>query len=853
MLKYRCTIGVGFHVSPHQYRAISFDNGPVSFQDVDFLDENSVIRVGMNIDYPPHIMTSMFRNYVLIAWRSLLKNKLFSLINIFGLALSVSVCMIVLVRMIDAFEYDTFHHDGGSIYRITSKITNPQGDNWTLASSPLPLKTYLLGDGVEANSMTHFYPAIQVTAKDRSREFAVRGVFIEPSFFAVFGFTCPSGNAEKALTAPNRVLLSQALAEKFYEQNDPTGKTLTLGNLGEFEIAGVISTPPAKSHIAYDVFVSMATVPILERQGILPTKLENWDSFEQGYTYVRIGDATARRSLESKLARAAAEINKTSAEKNKQGNSGSFDFALQPLAAITPGSPDIYNDIGRGTSRGSLLAEGGIVLVILLAACFNYTNLSIARALTRGKEVGIRKLSGAQRWQIFAQYIVEAVLISLFATFLANGILGVILEFKPFNDGYEMVPDVRIGFKLLSVFAGFAVFAGLLAGAIPAWILSSFRPARILRGIGSEKLMGNLSFRKVLMVFQFSLSLVILVFLTVFYRQFDFLSKADPGFYRKNIALIPAGEHPEVTATGLDKIPGIRSTAFTSARFGTGGRVKASRESVDQLGVSMEAYDCDRAWIDMMRLRFVAGTYFHKGAGTVVISEKAAVALGFKSADEAVGALIYLHDSIRATINGVVKDIYTQGYGNAIQPLLFKEGHGELPYIAVETTQNASQMMTALEQVWKKQNPGHSFELRWLDVEMEKENDKSATISLLGFLGFMTVAIASLGLLGLVVYTVDTRRKEISIRKIIGATVHQIVTLLSAGFIKLLLLSGAIALPSGYLLSNFFLMNFVNRITLGVPELLLCFAFLLAIGLITILSQTWKASQENPSRNLRSE
>ncbi|HEY5749796.1 MAG TPA: FtsX-like permease family protein [Chryseolinea sp.] len=793
----------------------------------------------------------MFKNYVLIAWRSLLKNKLFSFINIFGLALSVSVCMIVLLRMVDAFEYDIFHPGRESIYRITSTITDPKGGSWTLASSPLPLEQVLLSDGIAARNITHFYPAIHVTASDRSREFAVKGVFIEPSFFSVFGFTCKYGNAEKAIAVANCVLLSQMVAEKFYGQQDPTGKTLTLGDLGEFEIAGVISTPATKSHIAYDVFVSMATVPALERKNLLPAKLGNWDSFEQGYTYIRIDDAAARRSVQGKLARTAVEATKTSREMKQEGNGRSFEFALQPLDDITPNPPNIYNDIGRGTSRGSLLAEAGIVFIILLAACFNYTNLSVARALTRGKEVGIRKLAGAQRWQIFAQYVVEAILIALFATFIANGILGLILEFKPFNDGYEMVPDVRIGIKLLAVFIGFAVFAGLLAGAIPAWILSSFRPARILRGIGSEKLMGNLSFRKVLMVFQFSLSLVILVFLTAFYRQFDFLGTADPGFNREHIALIPAGDHSEVSVAGFNKIPGVRETAFTSDRFGTNRRIKASQEGLDPHGVLMEAYDCDREWIDMMRLKWVAGTYFH--AGAVVINEKAVAALGFKSPDEAVGAMIYLQDSVRATIDGVVKDFYTQGYGNAIQPVLLKEGHDELQYIAVETTQNTSQITLGLEQVWKKQNPGHSFELRWLQAEMERDADQSAEVSLLGFLGFMTVAIASLGLLGLVVYTVEIRRKEISIRKIVGASVRHIVTLLSGGFVKLLLISGAIGLPVGYMLGNFFLMNFVNRITLGWLELLACFAFLWVIGLITILSQTCEASLENPARNLRSE
>jgi len=792
----------------------------------------------------------MLNNYVLIAWRSLLKNKLFSFINIFGLALSVSVCMIVLVRLVDALEYDTFHEDGGSIYRVTSRMTNAQGDSWTLASTPLPLKQALVNDSVLCPT-THFYPAIHGMARDRSREFAVSGVFVEPSFFEVFGFKCLYGNAARSLTAPYRVLLSQVLAEKFYGAVDPTGRMLTLGDLGEFEVAGVVSTPPAKSHIQYDVWVSMATVPVLEQQGKLARKLDNWDSFEQGYTYIRLVDAKARRSVEGKLVRLGAEVTQSAREGNPAENTGAVAFDLQSLGSITPNAADIYNNIGRGPSRGSLLAESCIVLVILLAACFNYTNLSIARALNRGKEVGIRKLSGAQRWQIFVQYVTEAIMVAILATFLANGIFGLILEFKPFNDGYEMVPAVTINVKLVLVFLGFAVFAGVLAGAIPAWILSSFRPARILRGIGAERLMGNLSFRKVLMVFQFSLSLVILVFLTTFYKQFDFLAKADPGFYRKNIALVPAGEHAEMTATAFESLRGVQRAGFTSGRFGDGESIKASRQKKDEQAVAMEQYQCDLAWVNMMRLKLVAGTYFH-GPGTVVINERAIAALGFRHADDAVGAMIYLQDSIRVSISGIVKDFYTQGYGNPVKPVLLKEGK-DLKYIAIQATPGVYNVAASLEQEWKKQNPGHTVDLYWLDAEMEKQNDQSAQISLLGFLGFMTVTIAALGLLGLVVYTVETRRKEISIRKIVGANVRQVIMLLSKGFVKLLFLSGVIALPIGYVLSNLFLVNFVNRIDLGVWELTLCFVFLLAVGLVMILSQTWKASLENPSKNLRSE
>lgn len=503
---------------------------------------------------------------------------------------------------------------------------------------------------------------------------------------------------------------------------------------------------------------------------------------------------------------------------------------------------------------GSLLAESGIVLIILLAACFNYTNLSVARALTRSKEVGIRKLSGAQRWQIFAQYVTESVLIAMFALLLANLILAPILEFKPFNDGYEMVPAVSISIKLMSVFIVFAIFAGLLAGSLPAWILSSFRPARILRGIGGEKLMGNMSFRKVLLVFQFSLSLIILVFLTTFYKQFDFMANADLGFNRQNIVLIPAGSNADVTETAFSKLPGVSGTGLTSATFGNGGSVNASRQSLDKEDIVMEHYFCNRAWLDMSDVRAVAGTLEATYASAAIINEKAALALGFESPNAAVGAVLYVQDSILVTITAVVADFYSRGYGNAVQPLLVQHvDKNTRTHIAVQAEQEDASLIAQLEQEWKKQNPAHVFEYTSLNEKARVDNDQNAEISLLGFISFMTITIALLGLLGLVVYTVETRRKEVSIRKIIGASVKQVVSLLSGNFVKLLILSGLIALPVAYLLSRLFLMNFVNQTSLDVLDLLACFSVLLIAGLITVLSQTWKASLENPSQNLRSE
>jgi putative ABC transport system permease protein len=776
----------------------------------------------------------MIRNYFIIALRSLLKNKLFSFINIIGLALSMSVGVLVLIRMSDAFDYDTFHTDRENIYRIISRVTNKQGDSWKLASSPLPLGSSVANDQLQS---TFIYPGIHSVVKDDSREFSCNGVFIEPSFFDVFGFSLSSGHAA-SLNAPQRLLVSEQFSKRFFGGTNPIGKIVTVENYGEFEISGVVKTPPSKSHIQYDIFVSMASANA--------DKLQDWDSFELGYTYVRFNNETAKDILAHDLEQKAKEINSKSTE-------GKFEFELQSLSSISPSPSDLVNDIGRSPSLGSLIAEMSIVLVILVAACFNYTNLSIARALTRGKEIGIRKLSGATRLQIISQYVIEALVISLLALVIANIILAPILEYQPFNDGYEMIPELHVTWRFVGFVAAFTLITGLMAGVLPAWLLSSFRPVRVLRGIATEKLMGRMSLRKTLLVFQFSLSLVVLVFLSTFYQQFNFLASADPGFNRKNVILIPKGTHAEVTASLLSKISAVKTVGFTSGRFGNSINIPVSRERNTETQASFDYYACDEGWVKMMRLEAVAGSFSLDNKQGVVLNEKAVTTLGFQNADEAIGSMIYIHDSTRVTINGVVKNFYANGYGNAVKPIIFRADSSLFKMISVEGNYSSNSLVADIEKEWLKQNPAHAFDYTLLDDQMSSDNDQTATVSLLGFLGLITISSASLGLLGLVVYTIEVKRKEISVRKIIGASVQQLVALLSKGFLSLLGIAGAVALPIGFVMGELFLMNFANHISMSWLQLFGCFGLLLFIGLATILSQTIGAANEDPARNLRSE
>ncbi|MFD1001553.1 ABC transporter permease [Ohtaekwangia kribbensis] len=794
----------------------------------------------------------MIKNYFIIAWRSLIKNRLFSFINIFGLALAMSVGMMVMIRVKDSFSYDHFHPHRAYTYRITSQITNPEKLSWELASTPLPLQEILDSDTLAVQASTSLYPGIYETLTDGAKDIDVAGCFTQSSFFDVFGFTLLHGNARTALQHPYSVVLSKATAEKFFGSNNPVGSMLTVGKLGVFQITGVLNEDPGKTHIKHDVYIAYATIDKLETLGKLPAKSKTWNSFEKAYTYIVLNDHASLDDLQRHLNSVAQSI-------NQQSNHGTFAFNTQKLSAITPNWGTLYNDFARAASWGKIITEGTVAFIILLAACFNYTSLSIARSLTRTREIGIRKIAGAKRSQIFFQYIVESIVLSLFSLVLAAAMLSCILEYKPFNDGYEFIPEISVDWVLIACFVGFALAAGLLAGIMPAWIQSSFKAVKMLRNTMAENIMGGLTLRKILLVFQFSISLVVLIFLTAFYKQFSFMENADQGFARENIVAIPAQTNErDPFRNEITRLAGVQQVGSISSTFGnrpTGyADIKLSQES--QQLVKAGYYFCDAGAIPLSELTIIAGSNFdrgiHRDEQSVILNQKAVQALGLKNIHSALGETVWI-DTLQLRIVGIVKDFYHQGVAHAISPMVLRSNTSNQqllvkinPHVLQETTQQ-------IEHLWNKVYPGIALNYTWLDHENEQRYDQSATISLLGFLAFMTVTIASLGLLGLVVFTVETRRKEISIRKIIGASVVQIINLLSKGYIKLLVIAGIIAIPTGYVLSSFFLMNFANRISMGAGSLLMVFTFLLFIGLVMIISQTFRASIQNPVKNLRND
>lgn len=796
----------------------------------------------------------MIRNYIKVAIRSIRKHKLVSFINVFGLGLAMSVGMMIMVRMQDQFSYDNFHPDGDHIYRITSEFKKTSGEHWKMASTPLPLLNKVKNDFNGVESAVSVYPAFNGEAESEGKEIHLNGAFTESSFFDVFGFTLKYGDPKTALNLPYSVVISATTAKKYFGAENAMGKVFTMNNGVSYKVTGVMQEPPSKSHLNFDAYASMATVPALESSKNLPEKSSLWFGMDNAYTYVHLNKNAKKIILQSQLTQVSAELN----EINKEGK---VDFQIQGLNDITPGSEQLYNDIGTGSSWSKMLFEIAVALIILFAAGFNYTNLNIARAITRAKEVGVRKVAGAKRYQVFLQYIFESVIVSILAFGFASVLLSFILHYAPFNDGYEFIPS---SFKLNWIYylwcIAYVLITGVLAGIAPAWILSSFKPLRVLKNMVTAKIVGRVSLQKTLIVFQYSLSLTIIIFLLAFYRQFAFLSDVDPGFKRADVLVVPLeGTDDELATQKIKQLAGVESVSAMSSslakRFNGMSTTAWHKDKTEAFPLNY--YYAQPSFIRNMDLKIVAGKNIPDGVNNeqyILLNQRAAVAFGFKDFNNAIGSLIKINDSTSVEVTGILQDFNYEAAGIPVRALGIMAKQKSYDYIYVKASaEDNNALPSAVAQALKTISPKEEFTPTWLADVLEKNYSQSATISLLGYLAFMAVSIASLGLLGLVIYTVETKRKEISIRKIIGADVKQILRILSTGFIKLLFISGFIAVPVGYTASFLFLQGFANRVSFGLGNAVLCFTLLLLLGLFTIISQTWKAANANAVVDLRNE
>ncbi len=775
----------------------------------------------------------------------------------------MSVCLFILLLLRNAYGYDQFHPEADRVFRINTEALRKGGGGDPYATSPWPMGAALAAGFAQVEHITRLASRVNGEVTGGGKILPVRGMFAEPSFFEVFGFSLTEGNAATVLNEPFSIVLSAESADRFFPRSEAVGKTLKINGFGEFQVTGILAKPSGKTHLEFDALVSAASLPALEKSGVLFGELStDWNDIYGTYTYVRLRPGASRSQTEDALASIAkAEYENRSLESRDEG----YRFYLQPLSAITPG-PILSNNLGRGLPALLLWALKALGGVIMLSACFNYTNLTLARALTRAREIGVRKVMGASRAQVAGQLLGEGVVTSLFALGLGWLLLKLVqpgfnsLSFTEFLD-----VSVREDRTTALWFLGFAVAVGLLAGVLPALAMSRLSPASVLQRLANLRLLRHFGLRKVLLVSQFAVSLLFIVMVTAISKQVGYMMRIDYGFSTSQILNVELqGQSAEKIIPLLSAVPGVEKISAVSHHLGT------HQDWSDDIRISstderqpVREYHVDRNFSENLELTFVAGENFPADAADsselesfALVNEKFCERFALGTPAEAIGKQIIVGDSMRLSVRGVLKDFIFRPAENPLEPLLFRNNASQWQWLNLKLTAGADPMatITALSRTWAGAVPERPIESEFYDETIRETyapfRDMLAILSVFALLG---IVIAALGLLGMATYTVETRMKEVGVRKVLGASPRDLVLLLSRRFLVLLGVSVLIAAPLGWLLGGQFLQLFAYRISMGIGVLLPGILVLFGVGVLTIGSQTWRAAMANPVKSLRSE
>ena len=803
----------------------------------------------------------MLRNIIITSLRNFYRNRSFSLINLIGLSVSMSLGMLIIMIIQDQLSFDNFHKDTNRIYRVNTVLLHPDWGSVDFASAPLPVGQVLKDEYSLAESTVRISRELQGNVTYQNVTVPVSGLFVDPSFLAVFNFPLKQGSSATALEAPNSIVLTRQSAEKIFGTENPLGQTLSLGRFGNFTITGVLQELPGKTHFDFEILCSIATLSSLEKVKTVSTSVDNWSAYYNNYVYVKL-----------KEGRDIAEVEKALSEINKKycvgllsdGKEISYSFYLQPLEKITPG-PELSGQLGRGLPSFFLIFLSVMGGVVLLMSIFNFTNLTIAKSLSRAREIGVRKVVGANRYQVFLQFIGEAVVFSLLALvfsyfilqFLKNGFLQLSLHEDFFISLQESV-------VLYAIFTLFAIVVGVLAGVLPATYLSAFKPSKVLKDVQNLKVYSRLTFRKMLMVVQFTLTVIFVIFVLVVYQQIDFMVSSDYGIQQKNnLNLSLKGVRFEKMANEIRSIPGIVRVGGVSHKLGTfaGGSSDYQRSKEDK-AIVIQHFMVDDNYIENLSLTFLAGHNFRDEEQTgrereVILNETAVAQLGFEQPLDVIGETIYAADTLLFQVIGVVKDFHFRPMDNKIGPLALRYNTNAINYLSANIQPSQKQaVIQSINTIWKKFDPVHPMEFMMMEDEIDdayRQSGMNDVLVILGYITFLVISLSCLGMLGMAMYAAQVRAKEVGIRKVMGASVSDVVLLLSKSFMLLIGIAIVIGVPVSYIAGEIFLEGFAYKIQITPLLIGMSIALIAGLGLLIVWSQTIKVATSNPVKYLRNE
>ncbi len=798
----------------------------------------------------------MFRNYLKIIFRNFSKNKTFSFINIIGLTIGLTSCLLIALYIQQQLSFDKFQKNGDRIARVIMGYSFEGSDagnkgNYTSVRVPVVMKQNF-PEVKDAVIMTNGKKIIRY---NNSLVTENNFMYADSSFFNLFSFDLLEGNKNTALTEPYSVVLTQSSAKKYFGNADPVGKTLQLsGDSNFYKITGLVADCPANSQIQFDFIASFSTFGMSK---------EYYSTYwNANYTtYLLLHDKKSISTLQAKLP--------AFMKKEMEGQHATVNFYLESFNKIHLYSP--YDAFAPNVSIAYIYILAGVALLILVIACFTYINLSTARSVERAKEVSIRKVAGAQKNQIFWQFIGESAVVCCIAVLLGLTCAALLLPSFSQLTNQQLQLSSLLSWPILAVAVLIIAVVSFAAGSYPALVLSSFQPARVLKGAFKNAASGQW-LRKSLIIFQFVISVFLIVSTFIIQQQLYYIQHKKLGYDREHVLVLPVSYGPknvDLIKTEFKQNTDVKnvSLCYNTPVSILGGYNMSKPEMPENAQIAVTANPVDNEFIPAAGLQLIAGENLttqdlkdvsdeDEDAQPVfhfIINESAAKQLGW-TPQEAVGKKMFLDKSRPGYVRGVVKDFNFQSLRNPIKPVvLFPSPYGNTLMVKI-TGNHIPQTISFLQEKWKTLVPDRPFEYRFLDDDYNKLYQNELRLGkIMNIFASIAIILACIGLFGLSAYSAQQRVKEIGVRKVLGATVSNIVFVLSKDFIKLAFIAALIAFPIAWWAMHSWLQRYEYRISIEWWVFVVTALATLLIALLTVSFQAVKAALSNPVKNLRTE
>jgi len=799
----------------------------------------------------------MFKNYLKIAFRNLFKNRIYSFINIAGLAIGFLCFTLIFIFIKNELNYDTFHEKADRIYRPVEIQHEPGVGTQHVAVTMGPLAPALKADFPEITQATRIFRIWNVFYKIGDNGYYENGTcLVDPDMFNIFTIPFIKGDPATALSEPNNLVITEEIAHKFFGDEDPIGKTITANHFwgqDEFTIKGVIKNYPKNSHINFTILGSFS---LFEGRY---SWLKNWYSNSMA-TYVLLKEGTDVAQLEAKFPDFLKKY------RTKDPANDDLEMYLQPLKDVHLHSNHIrYQTFNNRQGSINIIYTFSIIAIfIILIACINFMNLSTARSAKRAREVGIRKVLGSNKKNLIYQFLGESILISLLALILAYFLIELIYPVFKSILGDRIISSYYLEVGFIMQLIGIALVVGIIAGSYPAFYLSTILPISTLKGRYTASKSGNV-LRKILVLVQFSIAIALIASTGIVMDQMRYIRNKDLGYDKEQIVYLRLKTNKARRAIPIIKtellknanVVNVSATSGLTGGSGSQGTMTAINNEEEQKMMMRYSY-VDFDYLSTMGMNLIEGRNFSKDyssdtSTSVIINETAAREFGW---DNPIGKEFKGDEGEPDyKVIGVVKDYHFYSLRQKIEPLIMFVNPRQFSYMVIKiNTADVQSTLNYIEKTWKEHLPGHPFDYAFLDEYFDSMYKSEAdTGRLFGYFSLIAILIGCMGLFGLASFTVEQRTKEIGVRKVLGASISNIVTLLSKDFMKWVVLSGIIAYPAVYLLMKNWLSNFAYRTNIQIVTLILAGFTVVLVAFLTVSFQAIKAALTNPAKTLRYE